>query len=71
MPNGVNGLRLARILRGWNPNIPIILTSGFSELLFDPASVDMPGPPPKILLKPFSPSELFVTMAEASAQPVG
>ncbi len=70
MPNGVNGIRLARILRGINPQIPIILTSGFSELLFDPASLEMPGPPPKILLKPFSPSQLFVAMAEASAVPV-
>jgi len=70
MPNGINGLRLARNLRQLNPQVGIILTSGFSELLSKPDSLDMPGAPPKVLLKPFTPSDLLAAINEACPAPV-
>ncbi|RXK52851.1 response regulator [Oleiharenicola lentus] len=70
MPNGVNGIELARKLREQNPQLSIILTSGFSELLADPANLNLPGGPPKVLLKPFAPEELVSAMLEACATPV-
>jgi len=70
MPNGVNGIRLARTLRESNPDLGVVLTSGFSALLFDPANLQMPGNPPRILQKPFSPDDLLCAMTEACISPL-
>jgi CheY-like chemotaxis protein/anti-sigma regulatory factor (Ser/Thr protein kinase) len=70
MPNGVNGIRLARTLREQNPDLGVVLTSGFSELLFDSANLQMPGSPPKVLQKPFSPDDLLAAMSEACISPL-
>ena len=70
MPNGVNGIRLARTLRESNPDLGVVLTSGFSELLFDSTNLQMPGNPPKILQKPFSPDDLLSAMTEACISPL-
>lgn len=69
MPNGINGLRLARNLRQLKPELAVILTSGFSELLSDAKNLQMPGLPPKVLLKPFSPADLVTAINEIHAAP--
>lgn len=70
MPNGVNGIRLARIFRELNPHLGVVITSGFSELLFDSRNLTMPGIPPRILQKPFSPDELLLAINEATTAPM-
>jgi len=67
MPNGVSGLRLARNLREQNPGLHIILMSGHADAQTDPKYLDMPGPRPKFLNKPFSPEQLFAAIAETTA----
>ncbi len=68
MPHGVNGVRLACNLRQQNPRLGVILSSGFRELLSDSANLAMPGLPPRILPKPFSPGDLLAAMTAACAQ---
>jgi PAS domain S-box-containing protein len=63
MPNGVDGLRLARTLREQNSRIGVILMSGNSEALADPKNLKMPGNPPTILLKPFTLNQLMGAIA--------
>jgi len=53
MPNGPTGIELARTLRQFNPDLKVILMTGYSADLFKPDSLVMPGKPPHVLLKPF------------------
>ncbi len=72
MPKGMSGLRLIREIRSQRPQLPAILMSGYSAALFDPNAFDaLPGPAPKLLLKPFFPSDLLLAMNEvvAAAKP--
>lgn len=68
MPKGMSGLRLIREIRSQRPQLPAILMSGYSAALFDPNAFDaLPGPAPKLLLKPFFPSDLLLAMNEVVA----
>jgi len=70
MPKGVDGIRLARTLRQDNPDLGVVLTSGFSSLLFDSANLTMAGNPPMVLQKPYTPDELLSAMTEACISPL-
>ena len=70
MPNGVNGIRLAQTLRKDNPDLGVVLTSGYSSLLFDSANLTMPGNRPMVLQKPYTPDELLSAMTEACISPL-
>jgi nitrogen-specific signal transduction histidine kinase/ActR/RegA family two-component response regulator len=67
MPHGMNGLRLARSIREQNPQLAVILMSGYSDALADPRNLDMPGDPPRILLKPFTPDQLLAAIDAVGA----
>ncbi|MBI5423359.1 MAG: response regulator [Opitutae bacterium] len=68
MPKGVSGLRLIREIRNQRPKLPAILMSGYSAVLADPTALDdVPGGPPKLLLKPFFPNDLLSAMNEVLA----
>jgi CheY-like chemotaxis protein len=69
MPNGVDGLHLARILREYNSRLAVIVMTGNSEALADPQSLQMPGEPPKVLPKPFSLNQLMAAIAETRIFP--
>lgn len=60
---GTNGLELARHVRDRFPDLPIILTSGYSELL-----ARDPGHGFTLLRKPYSLKQLAVVMTEAAGQ---
>jgi len=53
MPNGHTGIELARILRHFEPELRVIIMTGYSAELFKPDSLAMPGKTPSMLLKPF------------------
>jgi two-component system cell cycle sensor histidine kinase/response regulator CckA len=68
MPKGMSGLRLIREIRNQRPQLPAIIMSGYSAALFEPNAFDaLPGPAPKLLLKPFFPTDLLVAMNEVIA----
>jgi PAS domain S-box-containing protein len=72
MPNGVNGIRLAQEIRQQRPTLPVILMTGYSAALVVPASLaEIPGPKPRLLLKPFYPNDLFTAMNEVSPEELG
>ncbi|WP_414495379.1 ATP-binding protein [Stenotrophomonas maltophilia] len=60
---GTNGLELARNVRSQFPDLPIILTSGYSELL-----ARDPGHGFTLLRKPYSLKQLAAVMTEAGRQ---
>lgn len=67
MPGGVSGLRVIEEIRRTNPSIPVILMTGYSEILNDPKCLDrVDGPRPKLLLKPFLPNDLIHAMNEVA-----
>jgi CheY-like chemotaxis protein len=57
MPGGVNGLQLARSVRERDPNMPIVLTTGFSDAAVA-AAAEFP-----VLRKPYQPEELERALA--------
>ena len=57
---GMNGLDLARTIRSRLPGLPVILTSGYSELL-----ARDPGHGFTLLRKPYSLKQLASVMTEA------
>lgn len=60
MPGRRNGLDLARELRRSRPELPVILTTGYSESLHDVESEKFP-----LLLKPYRPGQLAQAMEDA------
>jgi CheY-like chemotaxis protein len=71
MPNGVDGLRLARILREYNSRLGVIIMTGNSDALADPQNLEMPGEPPNVLFKPFSLNQLMAAIAETRIHTAG
>ncbi len=67
MPKGVSGVNLASRLRAEDPQLGVVLSSGFSEFLSDPANLALPGAAPRVLPKPFGAGELLTAMHEACA----
>ncbi|WP_313456421.1 ATP-binding protein [Stenotrophomonas sp.] len=61
---GVNGLQLARRIRDTYPGLPVILTSGYSELL-----ASDPNHGFTLLRKPYSLKQLASALAQATQQP--
>jgi PAS domain S-box-containing protein len=67
MPGRRNGLELARRLRRSRPELPVILTTGYSESLAD---IEREGFP--LLLKPYRPAQLVRTIeAPLRTRPAG
>ncbi|MBI5800129.1 MAG: response regulator [Verrucomicrobia bacterium] len=66
MPGGISGLALLHEIRTLNPGVPAILMTGYSNLLADrpDALSAIPGPPPRVLLKPFHPCDFAAALAE-------
>ncbi len=56
MPGGMTGLDLARNFRRERPDLPVILTSGYSERMMGPELQELEGV--EFLAKPFQPGEL-------------
>jgi CheY-like chemotaxis protein len=59
MPNGYTGVELARTLRHREPNLKVILMTGYSSDLLNPDRLAMPGKPPHVLFKPFDRVEVL------------
>jgi FixJ family two-component response regulator len=59
---GVSGARLAKALRERQPNLPIVLASGYAEL------PEAPVPGMVRLSKPFTRRELYRAIEDARAQ---
>jgi CheY-like chemotaxis protein len=53
MPGGMNGMELAATLRARSPDLPVVLTTGYSEAV-------TAGPPAgvRLLRKPYGPEQL-------------
>jgi signal transduction histidine kinase/ActR/RegA family two-component response regulator len=64
MPGGMNGLQLAREIRARRRNLPILLTSGYSEAVQEEA--DREGIP--ILAKPYRLDELSAALKKSLAR---
>ena len=64
MPEGVNGVQLARIAKAKHPRLGVLLCSGWTADALDEAKVDQSPWP--LLHKPFSGEELERAIAEAA-----
>jgi CheY-like chemotaxis protein len=62
MPGGIDGVTLARTLRGRYPALPVLLTTGYSDAAQKAAAELFP-----ILLKPYSMEALRLALAAAAA----
>lgn len=60
MPGSRNGLDLARELRSSNPSLPVVLTTGYSDVLSD---IEREGF--ALLLKPYRPRQLAQAIEKA------
>ena len=66
LPNGMDGVELARNVAAARPELPILFTSGFGAHCID---TDADGSPPRMVLaKPFSTSELACGIRDCIAQ---
>jgi CheY-like chemotaxis protein len=65
MPNGCNGLELARTLRERTPDLKVIVMTGYSADLLQPEQFALPGPPPRLLFKPFDLRDVLTAIAKA------
>ncbi|MBL9135071.1 MAG: PAS domain S-box protein [Verrucomicrobiales bacterium] len=63
MPEGMDGLELARLLRRSRPDLPVILMTGYSAELLKPGFEVPPGT--HFLQKPCGPHELIDTIRQA------
>jgi signal transduction histidine kinase/CheY-like chemotaxis protein len=61
MPDGVNGIELAKVIRSRRPSLPIVLTTGY------PGTAALQDCPFSILKKPYQPEELSRALHEANA----
>jgi CheY-like chemotaxis protein len=62
---GMSGIELARTLLTANPTVPVIVMSGYSAILDDLATGELPF---SLLSKPFTPTELRRRVREALTQ---
>jgi len=65
MPNGYTGIELARALRDCEPELKVVLMTGYSPDFFNPGSLALPGRPPYLLFKPFELSDFLKAIAAA------
>ena len=65
MPSGCNGLELARILRERDPDLKVIVMTGYSADLLQAEQFAMPGPAPRLLFKPFELRDVLAAIAKA------
>ena len=63
MPGGMNGFDLARAIKNEFPNIPILLTSGYSGAV---AASETEGV--CVIAKPYDPEELFAALESLIAE---
>jgi CheY-like chemotaxis protein len=63
MPGGMNGLQLAKQMRRRFPNVPVLLTTGFSDAL---AEADAKGL--AVITKPYSSEDLCQRIGELMRQ---
>lgn len=62
---GLNGVETARALRGLDPRLPIVLSSGYTT-----DTVDDPPPHTRFLQKPYTMEELLELIRDAIAAPI-
>jgi len=65
MPNGCTGIELARALRDQEPELKVVLMTGYSADLFNADNLVMPGKPPYLLFKPFELVDFLKAIAAA------
>jgi two-component system cell cycle sensor histidine kinase/response regulator CckA len=65
MPNGHNGIELARILRQREPELKVILITGYSPDLVNPSGITIPGREPQIMRKPFDLADVISAITAA------
>lgn len=66
LPRGMNGRELAAELRTHNPNLPVIITSGYAQDSNPPLSGPT-GPEPIFISKPYNSASLMVAIESAVA----
>ena len=64
MPGGMNGVDLANEIRRRWPNLPVVLTSGYSEMLAEGRGSDY-----ELLRKPYSVEALSGLITEGHVEP--
>jgi PAS domain S-box-containing protein len=64
MPNGCTGIQLARTLRERNADLKVVIMTGYSADLLDPAQLGIPGAPPRLLFKPFDLNDVLTAIAQ-------
>ena len=64
MPGGISGLELAREIRRRQPDLPIVLTTGYAE-----AAAGMEDGKFGLLLKPYSVETLMEALSAQSVHP--
>jgi CheY-like chemotaxis protein len=62
MPGNISGVELARRLRALSPTLPIVFITGYSPEHVADEKIEIPGPPPRIALKPFTVASLSEAM---------
>ncbi len=64
MPGKISGVELARQLRALSPGLPIVFITGYSAEHVADEKIDIPGPAPRIALKPFTVASLTEAIVE-------
>jgi len=64
MPGGMNGIELAEAIRKTQPNLPVLLATGYSNAALAPGALRFP-----VLAKPYSVQELTRRIAQLIVQP--
>ena len=67
MPGAMDGRALARFVRRFRPELPMVLMSGFAESGFHPGSGPAPGNELPLLAKPFSRDKLLAALSALRA----
>ncbi|PTX94574.1 response regulator [Opitutus sp. ER46] len=67
MPNGMNGVELAAKLREEAPDLPVVISTGYSQELLRQNGTPVAGA--RLLLKPFTTAALLDTLREILAAP--
>jgi CheY-like chemotaxis protein len=63
MPGEMNGLTFARIMRDRRPDVPVVLTTGYSEAAHDAVEEGFP-----LLVKPFPMEQLKAVLVDIAGQ---
>lgn len=69
MPNGMNGLDVACALRQHDSELPVVLITGYSSEILQQQQRNIPGPAPRLVMKPFNIAGLIEAVLGARRTP--